>query len=99
MVIRCIKENHWEHIYGQITKYGKTAPLSLQYDIEINYNGMEYVLKVQPESDRKIVALQLHGIYPDGEEMGAKDYGLIQDNKMLSSLLEIIIYQGANKRK
>jgi UDPglucose 6-dehydrogenase len=31
--------------------------------------------------------------------MGGKDYHLIDDNLILSALLEVIIYQGANKRK
>ena len=97
MVIRQIKENHWEHVYNQITKFGKTLPLSLQYDVELNCSGVDYIIKVQPESKRKIVALQAMGVYPDFGETGGKDYHLINDNAILSALLEIIIYQGANK--
>lgn len=99
MVIRQIKENHWEHVYRQITTYGRAAPLSLQFDIDINCNGVDYILKVQPERKRKIVALQAMGVYPDGEGIGGKDYHLIEENIMLSALLEIIIYQGAGKRR
>jgi len=96
MIIREVKANQWERVYRQITKYGKTAPLSLQFDIEVSCNGVDYILKVQPEQNRKIAALQALGVYPDGE--GFKDYQLIEDNTMLSALLEIIIYQGAGKR-
>jgi len=94
MIIRQLKENHWHHVYSQITEHGKSAPLSLPFDIDINCNGVDYIIKVQPERARKIVALQAFGVYPDGGE----DYHLINDNAILSALLEIIIYQGAAKR-
>lgn len=62
MVIRKIKEKHWEHVYRQITTYGRNTPLSLQLDIDVNCNGVDYVLKVQPDKGRKIVALQAYGL-------------------------------------
>lgn len=99
MIIRQVEANHWKHIYNQIIRYGKTTPLSLQFDIEINCNGVNYVLKVQPDRNRKIVALQAMGVYPDGNGIGGKDYHLIEDNRILSSLLEILIYQGASIRR
>ena len=98
MIIRQISRNHWEHVYRQITKYGRAAPLSLQFDIEMNCNGIDYIMKLQPEvKKRKIIALQAMGVYPDGEGTGGKDYYLIEDNIILSALLEIIIHQGAGK--
>jgi len=99
MVIRQIKENHWKHVYGQITGYGRSAPLSLQFDLDINCNGVDYILKVQPDKNRTVTALQAMGVYPDGGGNGGKDYHLIKDNAMLSALLEMVIYQGAGKRK
>ena len=99
MFIRQISQRHWEHVYRQITTHGRAAPLSLQFDIVISCNGVDYILKVQPESKRKIVALQALGIYPNNERNGGKDYHLIEDYLILSALLEIIIYQGTGKRK
>ena len=99
MIIRQIKENHWQHVYRQITTYGRAAPMCLQLDIDLNCNGVDYVLRVQPEKDRKIVALQAMGVYPDGEREGGREYHLIENNAMLSALLEIIVYQGAAKRR
>ena len=98
MIIRQIKENHWKHVYNQITTYGRAAPMSLQFDVDINCNGVDYILKVQPERKRKVVALQALGVYPNSEGVGRKDYRLIEDNLILTALLEIIIYQGASKR-
>ncbi len=99
MVIRQVKEEQWKHVYNQITTYGRAAPLSLQFDIEINCNGVDYILKVQPERKRKIIALQAMSVYPDANEIGGKGYHLIADNLILSALLETIIYQGAGKRR
>jgi hypothetical protein len=99
MVIRQVKEKQWKHVYNQITTYGGTAPLSLQFDIEINCNGVDYIFKVQPERKRKIIALQAMSVFPDGKEIDTKNYHLIEDNLMLSALLETIIYQGAGKRR
>lgn len=97
MVIRQVKKEQWKHVYNQITTYGRAAPLSLQFNIEIDCNGVEYILKVQPERNRKIAVLQAISVYPDGKEIGGKGYHLITDNLILSALLETIIYQGAGK--
>lgn len=99
MVIRQVKEKQWKHVYSQITTYGKAAPLSLQFDIGINCNGVDYILRVQPEKKRKIVALQAMRLYPDGGESGGTGYHRIKDNLILSALLETILYQGAEKRR
>lgn len=99
MVIRRIKERHWAHVYGQITRYGRAAPLSLQYDIDVACNGVSYILKIQPEKGRRIAALQALGVYPGGEGDGRKELRLIEDNALLSALLEIIVYQGAQRRE
>ena len=98
MVIRQIKESHWTHVYRQITRNGRAAPLSLQFDVDINCNGVDYILKVQPAEKHKLVALQAMGVYPDCGGIGGKDYHLIENNILISALLEMIIYQGAEKR-
>jgi len=95
MISRQIKENHWKDVYRQITTYGRNTPLSLQYDIDVNYNGVDYILKVQPVQNRKISALQAIGVYPENDRSDSKRYRLIDDNAILSALLEIIIYQSS----
>ncbi|MPN62829.1 hypothetical protein SDC9_210582 [bioreactor metagenome] len=98
MIIRQVKEKQWECLCRQIITRGRTAPLSLQYDMEIICNGVDYILKVQPVKKRKIAVLQAMGVYPDGGRTGGKDYRLIEDNSILSALLEIMIYQSAEKQ-
>ena len=58
MVIRRIRERDWESVYRQITTYGRGAPLSPQYDLDITCNGVDYILKVQPAEPRQIAVLQ-----------------------------------------
>ncbi|MCC8122654.1 MAG: hypothetical protein LIO58_03850 [Oscillospiraceae bacterium] len=97
MVIRQVKANYWKHVYSQITTYGRGAPLSLQFDIDLNCNGVNYILKVQPERNQRVVALQALGGYLNDNGAGGKEYQLIEDNAVLSALLEMILYQGAKK--
>lgn len=98
MVIRNIKKSQWEHVYRQIIFFGRARPLSLQFDIDINCNGVDYILTVQPDKKRSVIALQAMGVYPSTEHYDKKDYKLIEDNVLISALLDIIIYQGVNKR-
>lgn len=96
MVIRQVKKNRWEQVCRQIHTYGRAVPLTKQIDIDINCNGVEYILKVQLERPCKIAALQAVGVYSNS--MGQKDYDIIQDNTVVSALLDMMIYQGVAKR-
>ena len=98
MIIRQIKKSHWERVYRQITTYGRAAPLSLQFDININCNGIDYILKVQPISKQKIAALQAVAVYSGCKDFDSEGYRLIKDNAVLSALLEILIYRDTDKR-
>lgn len=98
MVIRQIREEQWESIYHQITTYGRAAPLSLQYDVDLTCNGVQYILKVQPDSKRKLAALQALGMYPHGGGAHGEDCLLIEDNAILAALLELLVFQGAVPR-
>ena len=57
MIIKNVRKSQWEDTLKQIHTYGSKAPLTKQYDIEVNCNGVEYILKVQPTHGRKIAAL------------------------------------------
>ena len=56
MVTRQIKEKQWDCVYQYITANGRAAPQSLQYDMEITLSGTEYIIRVQPGKQRKLVA-------------------------------------------
>lgn len=96
MVTRQIKEKQWDCVYQYITANGRAAPQSLQYDMEITLSGTEYIIRVQPGNQRKLVALQVTEVCHAAG--GARpQYILIEDAAMLCALLEILIYQAAGK--
>lgn len=99
MVIRQVKMEHWEQVLKQITTYGKNIPQTYQYDIEMNCNGIDYILKVQPEKKRKLVALQALSLALDSVEPYKHECRQINNSQVLSALLELIVFQGAEKRK
>ncbi len=87
MVVRQMKHENWERVYRQITAQGSSSPMSLQYDIGISCNGMNYVLRVQYAGKRRIAVLQAVCINAEG---GCR---LVDDNLLLNALMEIIVFQ------
>ena len=90
MYIRQLKPREYERLSRILEQKAHAEPLDASYKVDMNVNGKEYVLKVQPENN-KIVALQALGVFRD--ENGP-NFDLITENCLLSSLLEIMIYQG-----
>ena len=97
MVIREVNEERWESLRGQFVQCGNGAPLSHQYAVEMNCNGVEYILKIQLGRGREIALLEALEVLSD-RELGGKDYLLVDEAEILSALLEILLYQGAAKR-
>lgn len=98
MIIRQVRENRWNYLLHQIAKYGRHTPLSLQVDLDISFNGTDYILKVQPGHNRKIAILQALSVSSDGFGIGGKEYCLIENDNLLSALFELVLYQGLKKR-
>ena len=98
MIIKTVRKSQWEDTLKQIHTYGSKAPLTKQYDLDVNCNGVDYILKVQPTHGRKIVALQALAAVPGGMGFGGKVYGMVEDNCVIAALLELVIFQGAEKR-
>lgn len=97
MVIRQIKKKHWDDVYAQITTLNREVPMTFQYDVELNCNGAAYILRVQPIQNRKIAALHVLRVRQD-ENGAEKQFNLIDNNLLLSSLLEIVLYQSREKQ-
>ena len=96
MVYRYLKKHQWEHVYRQITTHGRAIPTSFQYDVDVDCNGVDYILRMQPENERRLLILHAIELHPDSEEADDTRHSLIDDNAMLYALLEIIIYQSSN---
>lgn len=91
MIIRQMKPERFERFEAQLIKKAQQNPLEACYNVNITVNKAEYSLRVQPEKGYKIAALQALRIDRD-------DYGhlheLITENRVLSSLLELLLWQG-----
>lgn len=91
MIIRQLKEHHYERLHNALIKKGYPEPLDASYTVAMIINGVEYAVKIQPESKNRMAVLQAFRI--DRDEDGP-NFELITRGNMLSSFLEILIYQG-----
>lgn len=94
MIIRQLKEKQFEQLHNILMMKAHAEPLEASYTVKMTINGAEYAVKVQPERHNKIAVLQALRIFR--EEYGP-NFALITKGKILSSLLEILIYQGVSQ--
>ena len=91
MIVRQLKQERFETFQNQLIRKARQNPLEASYNVTMCVDKKEYILKIQPERDCKIIVLQALEVERD-------EYGhlhmLITDNKILSSLLELLILQG-----
>lgn len=91
MVVRQLKAEKYEYFQNQLIKRSQQNPLEASFNVTMKVDKKEYVLRIQPENKHKMVALQ--ALVVDRDEYGHL-HTLITDNKILSSLLELLIWQG-----
>ena len=94
MIIRQLKEKEFENLHNYLITKAHAQPLEASYTVSMTINGMEYIIKVQPERHNKMAVLQALSI--NREEYGPS-FELITRGNILSSLLEILIYQGMSQ--
>lgn len=91
MVVRQLKPEQFHYLRKELIKKAVSEPMEASYKVSMSINGREYVLKVQPDKRCNLVALQaLQVDRRDCEPF----YVLITDGRILSSLLELMIFQG-----
>lgn len=91
MIVRQLKAEKFEYFQSQLIQKAQQNPLEASFNVTMKVDRKEYVLRVQPENKHKMVALQ--ALVVDRDEYGHL-HTLITDNKILSSLLELLIWQG-----
>jgi len=91
MIIRQLKPKQYECLHKDLLKKAHTEPLEASYTVYMAINNVEYAIRIQPESHCRMAILQAFKI--DRDEDGPK-FELITRGNVLSSLLEILIYQG-----
>ena len=92
MIVRKLKAEKFARFQNQLIKKARQNPMDASFDVTIKVDSKEYVLKIQPENENRLVALQALEVERDGE--CGHLHMLITDNRILSSLLELLIRQG-----
>ena len=91
MIVRQLKAEKYERFQNELIQKAQQNPLEASFNVTMKVDRKEYVLRIQPETKHKMVALQ--ALVVDRDEYGHL-HTLITDNKILSSLLELLIWQG-----
>ena len=91
MIIRQLTEKQFVHLHNALKRKAPADPLEASHPVKITINGVEYIVKVQPERHNKVAVLQALRIVR--EEYGLT-FELITKGNILSWLLEILVYQG-----
>lgn len=91
MIVRQLKADRYEYLQNQLIARAQQNPFEASFNVTVKVDKKEYILKIQPDNRHKMVALQ--ALVVDRDEQGHL-HTLITDNKILSSLLELLIWQG-----
>lgn len=91
MIIRQLKQAQFEALRNALAQKALVQPFDASYTVHMTVGAVEYALKLQPESRCRMAVLQACKI---GRGGSAPDFELITKGNILSSLLEILVYQG-----
>lgn len=91
MIIRQLKPKQYECLYNNLLQKAHAEPLEASYTVNMIIDTVKYEVRIQPETRNRMAVLKAFRIDRDGY---GTDFGLITSGNILSSLLEILIYQG-----
>ena len=93
MYIRQLKKAKFEEFRQDLIEKSHQNPYELNYNVKINFDRQEYVLKIQPCNGQrpKIVTLQALKV---GRENNVTNYEFVVENGILIHLTELLIKQG-----
>lgn len=91
MILRQIGEKQFEWFHHFLLEGARADPMNAIYTVNLKINDVEYDVKLLLEEENQIAILQATRI--DRGKYGS-DFELITDDKLLSSFLEILLYQG-----
>ena len=87
MIIRIVKKTDYEDLVKRLKEKSTQNPLEACFHLTMQVDERIYTMKLQAERKRKIVILQAI------ETTDGETYRLITDNRLLSSLIEFVIYE------
>ena len=92
MIVRQLNAEKYEYFQNQLIQKAQQNPFEASFNVTIKVNRKEYILKIQPDDKYRLIALQVLEVERDN------DFGhihtLITNNKVISALLELVIWQG-----
>lgn len=68
-----------------------SIPCAASYTVKMQVNSMEYTVKIQPEEECCVAALQ--ALLIEREDDGPS-FELVTESPLLASLLELLVFQG-----
>lgn len=95
MIIRQFQSAQYEQLCKNLTESADSEPQSASYTVRLNVGTEEYRLKLQPETRRRVAALQALRISRDGND---PRFELIVGGNLLSALLELWSSQNLRRR-
>ena len=91
MILRQLKQTEYDLFTQALFETAHAQPLEASYTVYMVVNGVEYAVKLQPERHCKIAVLQAYRIEREAE---GPLFELITNGALLTSFLELLIYQG-----
>ena len=87
MIIRIVKKADYKDLVKRLKEKSSQNPLEACFHLTMQVDERIYTMKLQAEGKRKLVILQAI------ETTDGESYRLITDNRILSSLIEFVIYE------
>lgn len=97
MTSRQFKTEKFEEFKTELQEYARSKPYCPIYETDVRLNGEKYTLFIQPDRNNRIYILYALWVGAD-KETGSVIYEIITKDAILSSLMEIIVYQGLAKQ-
>ena len=86
MIIRVVKKVDYKELIKRLKEKSSQNSLEACFHLTMHVDERIYTMKLQAEGKRKLVILQAI------ETTDGETYRLITDNRILSSLIEFVIY-------
>ena len=97
MTSRQFKTEKFEEFKTELQEYARSKPYCPIYETDVRLNDEKYTLFIQPDRNNRMYISYALWVGAD-KETGAAAYEMITKGAILSSLMEMIVYQGLAKQ-
>lgn len=93
MIVRIFKSSKYAAIKDELLQKAQFNPADGSYNITIQINNLDYILKIQPADNRKLIIWEAIEVTHDNTE---NSYKIIVKDSVLSSLFHILLWQNVS---